>query len=221
MKLQDILKISIFTYLIFTEISAQIFIEKDLEDGVTYMVNFIISEKYDSLSKNNSDLVLIDTLYLRAVHFHMGAIDEALLTLTFATLAFNEMPLHIPYTNIKLSAKLPSGPEGTLKKKIPKIPKQVLIDSPQSSFGDKDKVAHFFGNAFLSYSVSLFNLSKFLSILVVLFEDAFKVEGTIDNRDFIANFLGYHFGKQLSSNAQYLPSQALSIYSFFKINYCY
>lgn len=221
MKLSHILKISIFVSLIFTEISAQIFIEKDLEEGITYIVNFIISEKYDSLSKSNSDLDLIDTLYLRAVHFHKGAIDEALLTLTFATLAFKEMPLHIPFTSIRLGAKLPSGPDGTLKKKIPKIPRKVFIDSPQTSFGDKDKVAHFFGNAFLSYSVSLFNLSKFLSILVELFEDAFKVEGTIDNRDFIANFLGYHFGERLSSDKQHLPSQALSIYTFFKLNYCY
>ena len=221
MKLRHILKLSILIYLICTKVSAQIFVEKDLEEGITYIVNFIISEKYDSLSKLNSDLDLVDTLYLRALHFHNGAFDEALLTLTFATLAFKEMPLHFPFTNIQLGAKLPSGPDGTLKKKIAKIPKQLFIDSPQTNFGDKDKVAHFFGNAFLSYSASLFNLSKFLSILVELFEDAFKVEGTIDNRDFVANFLGYHFGKQLSSDEHYLPSQAFSIYTFFKLNYCY
>ncbi|NOX64197.1 MAG: hypothetical protein GXO85_00015 [Chlorobi bacterium] len=221
MKLRYIIKLSILIYLISSEVSAQIFVNKDLEDGIAYMVDFIISDRFDSLSKTNTDLDLVDTLYLRAVHFHNGAIDEALLTLTFATLPFREMPLHIPFTNIKLGAELPSGPEGILKKKIERLPGQVLIDSPQTKFGDKDKVAHFFGNAFLSYSVSLFNLSKFLSILVELFEDAFKVEGTIDNRDFIANFLGYHFGKRLNDDKNYLPSEAFRLYTFFTLNYCY
>ena len=221
MKLAYYINVLIILYLTSVNINAQIFIEKDLEEGVTYIVNFIISEKYDSLSQINSDLDLLDTLYLRALHFHYHNIDDALLTLTFATLAFNEMPLHFPFTNFQLGAKLPSGPDGTLHEKIKKIPKQIFIDSPQSNFGDKDKVAHFFGNAFLSNSVTIFNLSKFLSILVELFEDAFKVEGTIDNRDFVANFLGYHFGKHVSIDEKYLPSQSLRIYTFFKLNYCY
>ncbi len=221
MKLQYIIKFSILFYLTLSDVSAQIFVEKDLEDGITYMVGFILSDRFDSLKQTNSDLDLVDTLYLRAINFHNGAIDEALLTLTFATLPFREMPLHIPFTNIKLGAKLPSGPENILKKKIDRLPGQVLIDSPQTKFGDKDKVAHFFGNAFFSYSVSFFNISKFLSILVELFEDAFKVEGTIDHRDFIANYLGYHFGKRLNDDKNYLPSEAFRLYTFFKINYCY
>lgn len=221
MKLTYYLKISLLLHLISTNLYSQIFVEKNLEEGVTYMVDFIISDNFDDLSQTNSDLDLIDTLYLRALYYHEHNIDDALLTLTFATLAFSEMPLHFPFTNIQLGAKLPSGPEGTLNKKIPRIPKQIFIDTPQTNFGDKDKVAHFFGNAFLSNSVSIFNLSKFLSILVELFEDAFKVEGTIDNRDFIANFLGYHFGKHVSIDEKYLPSQSLRIYTFFKLNYCY
>ena len=221
MKLTYCLKILIIFLLTSINIHAQIFVEKELEEGVTYMVNFIISDYYDSLSQSNSDLDLIDTLYLRSLNYHNYSIDEALLALTFATLAFNEMPLHFPFTNIKLAANLPAGPDGTLQKKKLNIPKQIFVDSPQTNFGDKDKVAHFFGNAYLSNSVSIFNLSKFLSILVELFEDSFKVEGTIDNRDFIANFLGYHFGKQVSRDEKYLPSQSLRIYTFFKINYCY
>ncbi|MEN8191996.1 MAG: hypothetical protein ABFS12_04225 [Bacteroidota bacterium] len=204
-----------------SESSGQIFIEKDLEEGITEIVNFIISDEYSSLSKSRSDLELIDTLYRRALVIHNNKIDEALLTLTFATLPFDEMPLHFPFTNIRMGAKLPSGPDNTLNMKIERLPKNVFIDSPKTNFGDKDKIAHFFGNAYLSYSISIFNLSKFLSILVELFEDAFKVEGTIDNRDFIANFIGYHFGKQLLNDYSYLPSSSFNIYTFFTLNYSY
>lgn len=199
----------------------QIFVEKNLEEGVTYMVNYITSENYESLKENNTDLNLIDTLYHRALKFHNYDIEEALLTMTFATLPFEEMPLHVPFTNIQMKASLPSGPVGTLEKKIENVPKRIFSDTPNSNFGDKDKVAHFFGNAFLSYSITIFNMSKFLSILVELFEDSFKVEGTIDNRDFIANFLGYHFGNQLLDNEKSLPSTSLGLYNFFKLNYCY
>ena len=219
--LKYILNISFLFYLLVNPIRAQIFVEKDLEEGITYIADFISSDHFDSLSQTNNDLDLIDTLYLRALHYHAGITDEALLTLTFATLAFNKVPLHLPMTNIKFGVKLPAGPNRTFKIKLDKIPRNIFIDSPHTSFGDKDKVAHFFGNAYLSNSVSFFDLSKFLSILVELFEDAFKVEGTIDNRDFIANYLGYHFGKQLLSDQDYLPSESLSIYSFLKINYCY
>ena len=219
--LRYIAKILLFTLLIYSKLHAQVFVEKDLEDGIAYMVNFILSDEFNSLKQTNTDLDLVDTLYLRALHFHNYAIDEALLTLTFATLPFREMPLHIPFTNIELGAKLPSGPEGTLEKKINRLPGQVFIDTPQTKFGDKDKVAHFFGNAFFSYSVTIFNISKFLSILVELFEDAFKVEGTIDHRDFIANYLGYHFGRHLKDDEDYLPSEAFKLYTFFKLNYNY
>ncbi len=202
-------------------ISAQIFVEKDLEQGVTYMVEYIISNEFVYLASINNDLDLIDSLYLRALHYHNYDIEEALLTLTFTTLPFREMPLHLPFTNVRLSASLPSGPDKTLEKKIKNVPKKIFSDSPNTKFGDKDKVAHFFGNAFLSYSITIFNMSKFLSILVELFEDSFKVEGTIDNRDFIANYLGDHFGKQLLDNENFLPSTSLSLYNFFKLNYCY
>lgn len=221
MKFIVIILIIILSIFSAESISAQIFVEKDLEQGVTYMVEYIISDEFEYLSSIKEDLDLIDTLYLRALQYHNYDIEEALLTLTFTTLPFREMPLHIPFTNIRLIASLPSGPDKSLEKKIKNVPKKIFLDSPNSKFGDKDKVAHFFGNAFLSYSITIFNMSKFLSILVELFEDSFKVEGTIDNRDFIANFLGYHFGKQLLDNEKFLPSTSLNLYNVFKLNYCY
>ncbi|MDA3861822.1 MAG: hypothetical protein PF445_11425, partial [Melioribacteraceae bacterium] len=151
--------------------------------------------------------------------FNNNDISETLLTLTFATLPFQKMPLHIPYTGIIFNAKLPSGDPNFINSKIKLLPKQIFEDSPNSKFGDKDKTAHFFGNAYFSYSITLFNLSKFLSIFVELFEDAFKVKGGIDNRDFIANHLGYLFGQELINNPNFLPSDALKKYPTFKNYY--
>lgn len=197
-------------------ISAQVFVEKNLEDGINYIVDFINSKEFANLKEFNTDLELIDSIYIRVKKFHNNNISESLLTLTFATLPFDKMPLEIPFTGIVLEAKLPSGDSDYLKSKIANLPKKLFEDSPNSNFGDKDKTAHFFGNAYFAHTVTFFNLSKFLSIFVELFEDAFKVEGSIDNRDFIANHLGYLFGTELLETPDYLPSMALKKYPTFK-----
>lgn len=209
----------IILVLLSNSIFAQIFVEKDLEDGINYIVDFINSEDFSKLRDNNSDLALVDSIYLRAKHFYNNDISETLLALTFATLPFHKMPLHIPYTKITLDAKLPSGDPSLVKQKISNLPKRIFFDSPNSNFGDKDKVAHFFGNAYLSHSISLFNLSKFLSIFVELFEDTFKIEGSISKCDFIANHLGSLFGKKLHEHPNSLPSETLKKYPIIKNNF--
>ncbi len=214
-----LLFLHIILLFLFNTTFAQIFVEKDLENGINYIVDFINSEEFNKLKTSNSDLALVDSIYLRAKHFYNGDISETLLALTFATLPFRKMPLHIPYTKITLDAKLPSGDPNVVKQKISNLPKRIFFDSPKSKFGDKDKTAHFFGNAYLSHSVSLFNLSKFLSIFVELFEDTFKIEGSISKRDFIANHLGYLFGKELHEHPNSLPSKTLKKYPVIKNNF--
>lgn len=207
---------SFIIFLAFTEfVNAQIFVQNNLEDGINYAVEYINSNDFAQLKNTESDLTLIDSIYLRARKFQKGDIAETLLALTFATLPFQKMPLHIPFTGIVFNVKLPSGDPNAFNLKIKNLPKQLFEDSPISNFGDKDKTAHFFGNAFFSYSVTFFNLSNFLSIFVELFEDAFKVEGGIDNRDFIANHLGYEFGNDLLDNPNLLPSEVLKKYPLF------
>jgi len=212
----------ILTFLIISNLFSQVFIKTDLEKSVNYLVDFVNSNQFKKLKETNSDLALVDTLYLRALKINYGNISETLLSLTFATLPFRKMPLRIPYLGITFDAKLPSGDPNLLKEKISNLPGKVFIDSPKTKFGDKDKVAHFFGNAYFAYSVSVFNISKFLSLFVELFEDTFKIQGAIDNRDLIANNLGYHFGHELKENSNLLPSVYFSIYNNtkdFKIEY--
>lgn len=217
--MQNIFTILLILLILNSSITAQIFIEKNLEESVNYLVDFINSEDFSKLKKHNSDLDLVDTLFLRAVKFYNYDYSEALLALTFVTLPFQNMPLHIPYTKIIFNLKLPSGDDEHILTKIKNLPKNIFIDSPKTNFGDKDKIAHFFGNAYLAYSVRIFNISKFLSIFVELFEDAFKVEGGIDNKDFVANHLGYLFGKELLNNPHSLPSESLKLYPIIKENY--
>ncbi|GBD91489.1 hypothetical protein BMS3Abin04_02221 [bacterium BMS3Abin04] len=207
MKLKIIFFISILTMLAITS-KAQ-----SLSDAVYYLSGFVASDYFKTLGKNNDDLDLVDTLYLRALRYENNDYSEALLALAFATLPFNRMPLHVPVFGWRVDLRLPSVGDSLFKKKKVNLPSQVYFDSPKTEFGDKDKVAHFFGNAFLSYNISFFNLSKFMGIFVELFESSFEVGGGLDNRDLITNHLGELFGKSLNKNNKLLPSDAFKIYS--------
>lgn len=189
------------------------------EDGVNYLSEYIASESFIELKESNSDLDLVDTLYLKSLNFYRGDISEALLALTFATLPFNKMPVTIPFTKIVLDLKLPSVNESLFIKKRNNSPGIVYFNSPHTGGKDKDKVAHFFSNAFLSYNITIINASKFLGIFVELFEAAFKVSGGVDKRDLYTNYLGEFFGKSLRKNKNLFPSDFFKIYSLFYFSY--
>lgn len=214
-------------YLIFTltilisftfKINTQAFqSNKTFQDGVIYISQFIVENNF---SENNlNDYEMVDSIYTLAVDFYEGDISEALLALTFATLPFNRMVIKIPIFNLKVPLRLPSVSESIFKLKKNNLPGIIYFDSPKQNGQDKDKVAHFFGNAFLSYNVSLFNLSKFLGFFVELFEASFNVSAGIDFRDLQTNILGEYFGKSLHKNNSLMPSDFFNVYSLFFFSY--
>lgn len=185
----------------------------ELYHSIEVLSNFIGSEYFAELKYKNDDLSLIDTIYLRALYQMQYDHSEALLLLTFVTLPFNEFPFELPLVNVQFGIPLPSASDSVFYSKTNNLPNHFLFDSPKTNFGDKDKMAHFFGNAFLSNNVGFFNLSKFLGILVELIEDAFSAGGFIDQRDVTINQLGELFGSLLNDFESMLPSHVLKIYS--------
>jgi len=189
------------------------------EDGVNYISVYVASEVFIKLSKDNSDKYLVDHLYKYALTFYNDNISEALLALTFATLPFNKMPITIPIINVRIPLKLPAVNEELFQIKKKNLPGIIYFDSPKTGGQDKDKVAHFFGNAFIAYNISFLNASKILGILVELFESSFKVSGGVDFRDLQTNGLGELFGNLLIKNKKILPSEVFNIYSLFFFSY--
>lgn len=187
------------------------------EDGVFYLSNIIAENRFND--KSTDDLATIDSLYSTAITIYEGDISEALLALTFATLPFNKMPVKFPFTNIRLNLRLPSVDEESFLLRRKYLPSKIYFDSSNNNFGDKDKVSHFFGNAFLAYNVSFINLSKFLGMFVEMFEASFKVSSGIDFRDLQTNHLGELFGSSLLENPSINPSDFFKLYSLFYFSY--
>ncbi|MCB9206885.1 MAG: hypothetical protein H6610_05780 [Ignavibacteriales bacterium] len=210
----NILKILFGFLFIPNLIFGQIF-DPSFEDGVIYLSNFIAEKKYQ---EQIDDLDNVNLIYEEAVKFYNGDISEALLALTFATLPFNEMPIRFPILNVRIPLKLPSVNNELFIIKKNNLPKRIYFDSPLN-YGDKDKIAHFFGNAFLAYNFSTINTSKFLGMFVELFEFTLKVSGNVDLRDLKTNHLGEYFGQSLKSNPNLKPSDFFNVYSLFYFSY--
>jgi len=193
--------------------------QSKLSSTVNYITKFIATDYFKNLSNNVNDLSLADTLFQRAVHYRDNDVSESLLSLMFATVPYKEVPIQVPLLKIIVNYPLISANDSIFLLKNKNLPKNFYFDTPQNKFGDKDKLAHFFGSAFLAYNSSIFDLSDLIGYFVEVFEEDFKVQSQIDSRDLMTNKLGYIFGKYLKHDKNVEPSDAFLLRTLFYVSY--
>jgi hypothetical protein len=187
--------------------------QSNLSKGVNYLSEFIASDHYKSLKNRNSDLDLVDSIYLYAINFYEYDYQEALLALTFTTIPYREVPLVIPLINTKIYYPLIAANDSISNLKNQHLPGKLFFDSPDNKYGDKDKLAHFFGNGFIGYAESILNLADVFGYFVESFEEDFKAQSKVDYRDMDVNWYGVLFGDMLETNKKVLPSQIMIVRS--------
>lgn len=192
-----------------------------LSYSVNYLSEFIASEYFSNLEKKVNDLCLVDTLFDHAMEIQNNDISEALLALTFATIPYKKVPIQIPLIKTIIKYPLISDNDSIFILKNKNLPGRLYFDTPDNNFGDKDKLAHFFGSAFLAYNSSIFDLGDLIGYFVEVFEEEFKVQSVIDRRDMITNKLGYIFGAYLKKNKLVRPSDAFLLRTLFYIKFNY
>ena len=185
---------------------------KDFYGGLFYLTDYMTSSEYKQFTANHTDLEKVDHIYNVALEFFDGDLSETFFCLTFTLLPYNTILMRLPVIRTQITIPLPSPPNSVFKEKLKNTPKKIFPDSPTNDFGDKDKLAHFFANAFLHYDVTIFNLSEFLGIFVEYFEQGFFVQGGYDIRDLIANHIGEFFAEMVRINPKAKPSDALLVY---------
>lgn len=187
--------------------------QSSLSKGVNYLSEFIASDYFLDLKKNYSDIDLVDSIYIRAVEFYDYDYEEALLALTFATIPFRKVPLVIPFINVRIYYPLISANDSISNLKNQNLPAKLFYDTPDDSGGDKDKLAHFFGNAFIGYAENVLKLADVFGYFVEAFEEDFKAQSEVDFRDVDVNWYGVLFGDMLELNKKILPSQIMTLRS--------
>jgi hypothetical protein len=212
LKIYLLIFISIFIQPVFAQ-------QSRLSVTVNQISEFIASDYFRNLHGKVNDLSLVDTLFNRALKYRNNDYSEALLSLTLAVVPYKKVPIRIPLIKTIIQYPLVSSGDSVFFNKNKNLPKELFFDTPENNFGDKDKLAHFFGSAFLAYNSSIFDLGDLIGYFVEVFEEEFKVQSEIDNRDLMTNKLGYIFGKYLKRNKNVQPSYAFLLRTLFYLSY--
>jgi len=156
--------------------------QSNLSSHVNFISKYISSNEFVSLKNNIGDIKSIDSIYIQAFNHSDNDYSEVLLALTFATVPYREVPIQIPVIKVVLYYPLISASDSIFNLKNENLPRYIFFDSPDNNYGDKDKLAHFFGSAFISYSSNIFDLGNPISYFVEVFEESFKVQSSIDEK---------------------------------------
>jgi len=193
--------------------------QSKLSKSVNYISEYIASAEFVNLKNNLDDLLVVDSIYTQAIKQTDYDYSEALLSLTFGTVPYREVPIQIPLIKLILNYPLISASDSIYNLKNENLPRYIFFDSPNNNYGDKDKLAHFFGSAFISFSSNIFDLGNAIGYFVEVFEESFKVQSSIDQRDLSTNKIGNLFGKLLKKNKNILPSQIIILRTLSHFNY--
>lgn len=179
---------------------------------VAEISEYIASPGFSEYYKSINHVDLVDTIYIKALTICDNEKDLTLGALIFALLPVNSATVKIPLLPVRIEIPFFSASEPIFSLKNENLPRYLFSDSPTSKNGDIDKLAHFFGSAYLEYSSFLLNSARFLGHFIEAFEDFFKVDSYISHRDLKVNELGIKFGRELKCNKDALPSVYLKYY---------
>lgn len=172
--------------------------------------SYVRDPRFRELTRRCGDLRAVDAIYqksLRVAEFNVG---RGLLIAMMAVLEHQQIHVRMP---IVKSVELPlSFEDDTLfAQRVRSLPKSLYPDSPDSEYGDKDKLQHFFASAYLAYASESTDIARGAGNVVEWGEAKFIVGGADDPRDKRANKQGESFGRDLLIVKNLLPSDYLSL----------
>jgi len=183
--------------------------QSNLSKAVNHISSYIASDEFNQLKKEIGDLSAVDSIYQTTLKFTDHDYSETLFALSAGTVPYKVVPILIPLIKSVWYYPLVSSSDSIYNLKNKNLPIQFFYDTPQNDYGDKDKLAHFFGFAFLEYSTLIFDFGNLIGNFIEAFEEDFKVQSSVDYRDLEVNFLGKYFSKMLKKDKSILPSQIL------------
>jgi hypothetical protein len=174
--------------------------------------SYVRSIRFRAIRRRFGDLRAVDALYIRALRLTHGNSGMALLYCTLATMDHRIVGIKNPF--IKAFAPLTSESQEEFLQRVDNLPAHFYSDSPRHRSGDRDKLQHFFGSAFIAKAFESRGAAERVGLFVEWGEDAFILDGALDERDMRANRQGREFGLALigvESLQSVLPSYFLKL----------
>jgi hypothetical protein len=172
---------------------------------------YVRGEAFARVRRVQGDGAAVDALfaYARELSWHNNA--EALLISLAASLDHRRVGVLIPPFNFTLWFPLTSEFPEEFESRVSALPRTLYADSPNTPGGDRDKLQHFFGSAFLAYVFESRESANRVGDFVEWGEERFVVDGVNDPRDVRANWQGQQFGLSLLDDPHARPSQFLRL----------
>jgi hypothetical protein len=187
-----------------------ILIPKILAD-ITSLRDYIRTEQFARVRWEHGDVLAVDALFEEAVRLCWGNRGEALYVATMATMDHRRVGVRLPALGPLLWFPLTSEFEDDYRARLDRLPVVLYPDSPPGPTGDRDKLQHFFGSAFLTFLSGSNETSEEAGRFVEWGEEAFIVDGASDDRDLRAGRHGQDFGLRLRSDPFARPSESLRL----------
>jgi hypothetical protein len=169
---------------------------------------YIRDRRFVELVKRCGDIRVMDFIYLRALSISDHSISRALFLSMIACLDHQNVDLKVPILGT-LGVPLTFEEDSLFKARYGNLPSRLYDDTPRE--GDKDKLQHFFGSAYIAYASESRELAKTSGDLIEWGEARFVVGGVDDPRDRRANKQGGRFGHDLLTVKNLLPSDYLNL----------
>jgi hypothetical protein len=170
---------------------------------------YIIDERFHILRNRCGDMRAVDAIFLKSLKIAEYNIARALFLSLMAVLEHRKVNLKIPIIN-SLEVPLTFEKDSIFLARIQHLPNHIYSDVSVNREGDRDKLQHFFGSAYLSYVSEAPEFARTVGNLIEWGEAAFVVDGTNDPRDKRANKQGECFGRDLLVVMTLLPSDYLT-----------
>ncbi|HUI64307.1 MAG TPA: hypothetical protein VL126_05680 [Bacteroidota bacterium] len=165
---------------------------------------YVCSDEIADARRAYGDLYAVDLIFDRAMRLCWNNRGEALLVTAFAVMDHRRFGVRIPLLGafiwIPLSSEFPED----FRRRIQALPKRLYPDTPPE--GDRDKLQHFFGSAFLTVLAGSREAADRFGLFIEWGEERFIVGGVNDPRDVRANREGQRFAQRLMDDEDARPS---------------
>lgn len=185
------------------EAIAMFLLPKVLQDGVV-LKDYVMSDEYRDVRRACGDVVAVDVLFRRALRMSWNNPYATIVIVALAVLDHRRFGVRIPFLGPLLWFPLTSEFPEEFARRHAALPLRLYPDTPVG--GDRDKLQHFFGSAFLALLTGSQSTVDRVGTFIEWGEDRFIVEGTLEARDLEANSRGGMFGLAFLRDRSVLPS---------------
>jgi len=187
---------------------APFFIPKILQDEYR-LKEYILGEEFAEFRRVYGDRQAVDAIFNRALRLCWNNTGEALIICLLSTMDHRSFGVDLPLIGDLIWVPLTSEFPDEFDKRLNALPTQLYADTPPGKAGDRDKLQHFFGSAFLTILTESPDAAHRSALFIEWGEERFIVDGQNDGRDLRADWQGQRFGLGLMSNIRVLPSAFL------------